>query len=483
MGLAAGLNSAFTGLSVAARLTDVISSNVSNAATPGYARRSVEVSAQAYGGVQLSAVRREVDLALLSERRLADAGTAGLDRRASFLESFEAALGLNGDETALTGRISQLDAALITAQGQPDSDAALGDVLRAASGLVSHVQSTAEMVQDARAEADSRIATQVQSLNDGLAAIATANEQIRRLVANGDDASGLMDQRQQMVDDLATIVPLREVARADGQIALFSAGGATLLDGRPARFGFTATAAIDASMTVETGALSGLTMNGAAVALREGDGLMDGGSLAADFAIRDRLAPQAQARLDGFARDLISRLADPGVDPTLASDAPGLFTDGGAAFSEVNETGLAQRLAVNAAVDPAQGGALWHLRSGLGASEAGPVGETGLLAAMQGALTESRTTASGGFSQLGRSLAELGAAFQGLASAESGQAASEASFASARTDALTQSELAQGVDTDQEMQNLLIVEQAYNANARVIQTIDELLQVLLGITS
>jgi len=38
-----------------------------------------------------------------------------------------------------------------------------------------------------------------------------------------------------------------------------------------------------------------------------------------------------------------------------------------------------------------------------------------------------------------------------------------------------------GVDTDQEMQTLLIVEQAYAANARVLQTADELIQTLIGL--
>ncbi|MBC7142568.1 MAG: hypothetical protein H5U18_10515, partial [Rhodobacteraceae bacterium] len=34
---------------------------------------------------------------------------------------------------------------------------------------------------------------------------------------------------------------------------------------------------------------------------------------------------------------------------------------------------------------------------------------------------------------------------------------------------------------DAEMQNLLLVEQAYSANARVIQVIDDLIQQLIGL--
>lgn len=54
-------------------------------------------------------------------------------------------------------------------------------------------------------------------------------------------------------------------------------------------------------------------------------------------------------------------------------------------------------------------------------------------------------------------------------------------FASARQSELVNLELENGVDTDAELQRLLLVEQAYGANARMIQTIDEMMQALLRI--
>jgi flagellar hook-associated protein 1 FlgK len=42
-------------------------------------------------------------------------------------------------------------------------------------------------------------------------------------------------------------------------------------------------------------------------------------------------------------------------------------------------------------------------------------------------------------------------------------------------------ELQGGVDTDQEMQKLLLIEQAFSANAKVVQTVDELINLLLGL--
>ena len=55
----------------------------------------------------------------------------------------------------------------------------------------------------------------------------------------------------------------------------------------------------------------------------------------------------------------------------------------------------------------------------------------------------------------------------------------ELSFTSARWDSLHNAELAMGVDTDVELKNLLLVEQAYAANAKVIQTVNAMIQQIL----
>jgi flagellar hook-associated protein 1 FlgK len=55
------------------------------------------------------------------------------------------------------------------------------------------------------------------------------------------------------------------------------------------------------------------------------------------------------------------------------------------------------------------------------------------------------------------------------------------SFAAASMTELTRIELAQGVDTDAELQTLMLVEQAYAANARMIEVADEMMQTLLRI--
>lgn len=485
MSLSGSLSSALSGLQVNARMAEIIATNVANKVTPGYGRRELQMVARCVGGsgqgVQATAVLRVTDRDLASDRRSAEADAAGKTARSDFLAAMEAAIGAPTDSVSLGGRIAALDASLLAAASRPDSQSRLGEVLAAANGLAAHIGHASRTLQEQRENADGAIARDVGKLNATLAGIERMNGQIRSQVAAGHDASALMDQRQQLVDELAAIVPIREVLRDNEEIALVSTGGAVLLDGKAARFGFTEAGIVTPDMSLASGALSGLTMNGRPVDMVGASGLLSGGTLAASFGIRDVEAPQLQAQLDAVARDLMSRFSDPALDATLRSGAPGLFTDADASFDPANEVGLAARLVVNAAADPAKGGALWRLRDGLGASEPGVVGESALLTAMQHALVAPRSPVSGQFMPGGRSFSLLAADLLSGVSTNRLSSDEGASFASAKSDALREQELGLGVDTDQQMQQLLLVEQAYAANAKVITSVDEMLQILLGI--
>ena len=233
-------------------------------------------------------------------------------------------------------------------------------------------------------------------------------------------------------------------------------------------------------MTLASGALSGLTMNGRPVSTAAGS-IMDGGALVAGFRVRDDLAPAAQGKLDGLARDLVERFQSPGLDPTLAPGDAGLFTDRGLPFLSGAEAGLASRLSLNAAADPAQGGALFRFRDGLGAGSPGPTGNSALLTGLQAALTETRPQGSAAFAPGQRSLSLLAGQIVSSAGADRLSAETEASYSSARAEALETLRLKDGVDSDRELQDLLNVENAYAANAKVIKTVDDLMQILLGL--
>jgi len=480
MSISGSLSSALSGLNAASRSAELISSNIANAMTEGYARRDLHLSARRIGdtgqGVQINGVGREVDQILLRDLRLARSGAAGLNTRATFHQRLDAVMTGAGN---LSARVDGFDAALIAAAARPDSEARLSAVLDSARALASGLRAASDAVQGARLDADNAIAADVAEVNRSLATIARLNGDIAGMFVGGRDSSALQDQRQQLVDSLSAIIPLREMTDSQGRIALYTSGGAVLLDGRAAELSFTPVGLITPDMTLTSGALSGLTLNG--TPLRSDDaGSLAGGRLAAHFAIRDSLAPEAQKMLDAIARELVERFEDPALDPTRPPGAPGLFTDRGAAFDPADEIGLSQRLTLAAAVDPSQGGALWRFRDGIGATTPGPVGENRLLEALGTALNAPRSIATGPLTGPARTLSGHADAILARLGADRLGAEAEAGFATARAGALDLLHKSGGVDTDREMQDLLLVERAYAANARVIKTVDEMIQLLLG---
>lgn len=485
MSISASLANAFSGLTAASRAAELVSSNVANAATEGYARRELSLSSRTTGsvgsGVAVDGVVRIVDEIVLRDRRLAEAGSAAADVTAAFYTDVQALVGVPGDAGGLSSRLADFEAALIEAQSRPDLMARLGAVAETAIALAEGLNIVSDGVQRLRMDADAAIARTVEDANATIARIAEVDTLILRGRSGGQEVSSLIDQRQKLVDQLSEVVPLRVLPRENGTIALYTMGGAMLLDGRPAVLGFTPTPTIVADMTLTSGALSGLTVNGQPVRTSHAFGPFGGGSLDALFQIRDERAVAAQARLDAMARDLVERTADPAVDPTLGAGDAGLFTDAGAAFDPANEIGLAARIAVNDAVLPAQGGALWRLRDGLGAAAPGNAGNTVVLSALSAALSAERVPISGDITAAARSAVGLFDEVASLVASEVKGAESDASYRAAQTDSLRRSEASGGVDTDDEMQKLLLIETIYAANAQVIRTMDELIELLLGI--
>ncbi len=485
MSISATLTSALSGLGAAAKAAELVSNNVANATNPSYARRELQLGARVVGttgqGVAVIGTDRVIDRALLSDRRIADAGAGGRDALLRFQRDLEGVIGTSADAGSISGRIASFESALVEAASRPDSEARLANLQTTLGQVTAGFAAASDSIQQARARADGKIASDVRLLNDTLVKVRDLNVLIRAAKASGNDAAGLMDQRQKLVDDIASIVPIREIARDNDQIALVTAGGATLLDGKPAIFGFTATNTITADMTLAAGGLSGLTLNGRPVAVNAPPGAVDGGTLAAHFAIRDDLGVRAQGSLDAVARNLVERLEDPALDATRAPGSPGLLTDQGAPFNPLDEVGLSARLSVNPAADPAQGGALWRFRDGLGALTQGPPGNSTLLSALHGALTAPRATATGPFASGPRSFAALTGDLSSLTASARISAENDLGYARARAGSLTELQAAAGVDTDQELQKLLTIEQSYAANARVIRTVDDLIQILIGL--
>ncbi len=479
MTISSALSNAMTGLRAAGRTSEVISANIANVMTPGYGVRGLSLSSSQIGGVTIDGITRNVDPSLLADYRLAEAAFTNASDRTRFLNDFENLLGTPDEPNSLTARMSDFESRLIEASSRPDAPERLQNVANSARDLATLINNASDEVQRARSNADQNIQIQTDKLNTSLLNVKELNAQITRTLSSGGDPSALLDSRQTIVDEINAIVPVRQVPRDRGQIALYSTGGAILLDGGVAEINFNAVNQVTPFMTVEDGTLSGLTINGFSVRTDSDRGALGGGSLGAQFEIRDELGTNAQNQLDALARDLIERFQSPAVDPSLMPGDPGLFTDGSMALDPTNEVGLASRLSLNPAVDDRVGGDVWRLRDGINAVTPGDVGESRLLQSLSDTLTRPRVPASGAFGAGAFSAANLISTLTSQVGAARAQSEQGLSFASSQFDEMTQQILADGVDTDQELQRLLIVEQAYAANVRMIEAADDMMQTIL----
>lgn len=479
MSITSAFNTAMTGLTAAGRASSVVSENLANAMTPGYAKRSLDLTSSATTvGVQIVGINRNIDPAIQSSRRITEAELGNAQVQSDFYNRLSDLVGSVDDPFSITSRLTNFESSLIESVSRPDSGPRLNDLSLQAEALAETISAAAEGLRDIRSAADGTIETQVDTVNQALKDVQKLNARIMVSQAGGMNTAALQDQRGQLIDSINEIIPVNMIQRDNGQIALFSQGGAILLDGTAAELSFDGVPDTMPHMTQANGLLSGLEINGIAVDTGP-DGAIKGGTLSAQFEVRDTISVEAQDDLDTMASDLILRFQDPSLDTTLGATDPGLFTDSGGFYDTVNKVGIANRLELNETVSMDGDAETWRLRDGLNAAGVGDAGNASLLQGYADALGSMRSISSAGLGTTTVTAATLSANLLSHFSQSTHAADQSLSFASASFSAMSQLELAQAVDSDEELQNLMLIEQAYAANAKVLMVVDELMETLL----
>lgn len=483
MSISSAFNAALSGLTLANRSASVVSSNIANATTEGYGARTVRPSANVVGGevagVRIGSIDRNSDPVLIGQRRLTDAELGQAQVRADFSSQLETLIGTPDQDSSLAAQIVRFESSLIEASNRPDNNSALGGVVNAAKTLTAKLNNISDEIQVSRQNADFEIGIQVQFLNDSLIQLEKINKQLVVQRGVGGDVNSFLDQQQVLIDGIANLVPVREFRTSNGQVRLYSQDGISLIDGQASQFQFSATRIITPDMTLASGALSSITRNGDPLPQNGGQIGLSGGRLGALFEVRDELSVNAQSELDALARDIAERFEDPALDASRPITDPGLFTDNGTITAPMDEVGLAQRLSINGLVDPDAGGAYFRLRDGLGALVPGDVGNGTLLQNMVDVLNAQRTVASGSFLGQGLSLERLNSEILSQAGLQRQDFARLESFAVSRQSTLREAELEDGVNTDQELQKMLVIEKLFTANARVVEAATDMLDTLV----
>lgn len=481
MSITSALNSAMTGLTANARLSQVTSENLANALTPGYSSQKLNLSTSQYAaGVRIGDVERNVNPALQSTTRKAEAEYAKIGVYSDFYSRMSNFVGTVDDNMSISTQISNFDAALVEATSRPDSTERLHDLSVKANLIVQSITDAADGLNQQRLAAESSIDLQVDQLNSQLKELEKLNARIVVAQAAGGSTTAMEDQRDLLIDTVNQAIPVNVVQRDQGRVALFTVGGVALLDGRASELSFDAKRTIEPQMTQDNGLLSGLEINGLAMDTSI-NGPLRGGTLIAAFDIRDNVAVEAQNDLDAVARDLVERFQDPALDATIGLTDAGIFTDSGGAFDPADTVGLAARLELNDLVAMDGQAETWRLRDGLYAASEGDPGDASQLIAYSEAISENRTVSTTKLGTISSDLNTLSASLMSRFARDSDSANNSLSFAATSYTELAQAELALGVDSDAELQNMMLIENAYAANARMLSTIDDMMESLLRI--
>jgi flagellar hook-associated protein 1 FlgK len=480
VGLSSAISAAKSGLQASSLRAEIAASNVANATTPGYVRRSVTLSESMLGGqsngVTANGVSRPQDVAVKAARRELTSDVAQANVLASTWQSISSRIGDAANGNGLFKTFSDFETALSRAVATPESSSSASALLTAARNITSELKSLSGMVATQRSDADREIAEGVSAVNSALKQVETLNNRLAGANRNSPEAAALLDERQRVLDAIAEYIPVQTLERDYGKIDIMTPEGVFLLAGNARTIEFRPTPTFGASQTRASGDLSGISIDGVDITPGASSfGAVSSGMLGALFTLRDQELTDLSDQLDTIASDLINRLSDDAIDPTKTPGDPGLFvdTDPGAG------AGLAGRISLNAAVDPQQGGAIWRLRDGLGAAAPGNAGNQSILKGLFNAFTAVQSVSTSGF-QGGYSATGMAAQISSLAgqarvSHEAALSSSQAQFVIL----LEAERSATGVNIDSQMQDLLLIEQAYAANARVIEVAGKMINTLM----
>jgi len=117
----------------------VVSNNISNLNTPGYARRVVNLQTLSAGGqlmgVDVASIQRVTDQFLAQEQLSAGGAASQYDTMAGLFSQLNGLLGGPGDNQSLATQMTNLSAAFATASQAPTSSASRIGVMNALNNL------------------------------------------------------------------------------------------------------------------------------------------------------------------------------------------------------------------------------------------------------------------------------------------------------------------------------------------------------------
>jgi flagellar hook-associated protein 1 FlgK len=444
------LTTAGTAMTVFERGLSVVQNNVTNVNTPGYAKQRLLLESLRFepdigvaGGVRSPGILDSRSAAAEEGVRRQLFRHGGSQERVRQLERLEPVFEMR-DGAGLGAALNSLFQSFSALSVAPNDSAARQVALERASGLAGSFNGMAQQLTLARAQSDTDLSENLERMDVLLSELAQVNHELKQDYRAQSDA-GLAARTNDLLEELSTLTQISVWRAEDGSVSIAAGGQVPLLMG-------TRTFSLAADTSTQP------------VRIRNGEGedvtgMLGEGSIQAILTFRNQTLAGLQTDLDKLAKnvaDQVNSTLAAGLDQTGAAPTTALF-----AYDA--SLGVARTLKVNPLAP-----------QDLAMAAAGSPGGNGNALALA-ALGTAKTTDGYTFAQFYGSIAAK--AGRALENAREDQATQQTLLAQARE--LRQQ--LQGVSLDEEAIHLMEYQRAYEATAKLVQTLDEMLETAMGI--
>jgi flagellar hook-associated protein 1 len=437
-------------------LIDMTSSNINNANTDGYCRRVAVVSeiqnssSSSYqgAGVEISSIKRVSDAFTLRQLCSANANAGESSTELSYLEDIEAIFD-ESEGSGLNDALSNFFNAWSSLSNDSSGSTERSVLVSDAQELASTLNDIYNSLQNIRNGIDDDISSTVTDINGYTEQIADLNQKILAGTNIGIDTTSYEDERDKLLTELSSKVKIAYFADDSGQINVQLSNGTSIVSGSNSyNLGTTTnstTGLLDVTWTDKNGDKKVITDN------------ISGGKLGGELDSRDEVQNYMDD-LNTFASELI--------DQINALHESGYDANGTAGTAFFTGTGAGD-IAVNANI----------------------VNDSNLIAAASSSDSSSNAAAIAELQDSTVSIDGKDTTFQEYYSSLVSKIGTEVS--NTKSTSTTQSDLVtsyenyresvSGVSTDEELANLTLYQNAYEAAAKVMSVLDEMMKTLLDI--
>jgi flagellar hook-associated protein 1 FlgK len=456
------LNTAVTGLAAAQRAMDAASQNIVNANTPGYSRQRVLLESTGattsatfhtgngavFGGVRVADVSRIHDAFLEATRAAAGARQSTLSAQTDILSATEVLLSEPG-ETGVQNSLDSFYSSWHDLSLDPTNSAPGSVVIERGVAVAEQLKAVSDGISEQWSTAKGSLQNVVSQVNQAATDLAKVNGSIRAGQAAGHPVNELLDTRDTLTRTLASLVGGTATTDDEGQVSV-SVNGVAIVSGETAQT-MTVAGANDISNALADP--PSLSISGYAVSV-------DSGSAAGLLATMRTDLPTMSAKVDAVAvaiRDAVNGIYATGFSPDGSTGGEFYTGTDAKTLSVVPTDG--STLAIAAAAGT-KDGSVARLIGDL----SDDVKSTAALGGATGPSAQWRNLTAG-----------LGVQLQSLKTAGTVQD----SVVAAADDAVTSDS---GVNLDEEMTNMMLYQRSYQASARAITTVDDMLDTLINRT-